>query len=61
MGAFIGGAMVGFAAALLFAPSPGRDLRSRLIDKFSRHSIILSDAEVDELIARLEADDEDFI
>ncbi len=61
MGAFIGGAIIGLTAAILFAPQPGRDLRSRLIEKLSRHSIILSDTEVDELIARLEADDEDFI
>lgn len=61
MGAFIGGAIIGLTAAILFAPQPGRDLRSRLIDKLNRHSIILSDSEVDELIARLEADDEDFI
>lgn len=61
MGAFLGGAIIGFAAAILYAPRPGKDLRSSLTEKLSRHSIILSDSEVDELIARLEADDEDFI
>ncbi len=59
MGAFIGGAMMGLVAAILFAPQPGRDLRQRLREKLSQHSVILSDSEVDELIARLEADDEE--
>lgn len=61
IGAFIGGAMLGMTAAILFAPQPGRDLRRRLIEKLNHHSIILSDTEVDELIARLESDDEDII
>lgn len=59
MGAFIGGAILGAVAAVLFAPQPGRDLRTRLREKLSEHSVILSDTEVDELIARLEADDEE--
>lgn len=61
MGAFIGGVLMGAAAAVLFAPQPGRDLRRRLLDKLNQHSIILSDAEVDELIARLELDDEEIV
>lgn len=59
MGAFIGGAIMGLVAAVLFAPRPGKDLRQMLREKLSQHSVILSDAEVDELIARLEADDEE--
>lgn len=43
----------------MLAPQPGRTLRERLRDKLSQHSVILSDAEVDELISRLEADDEE--
>lgn len=58
-GAFLGGALMGATAAVLFAPRPGKDLRERLREKLSQHSVILSDAEVDELIARLEADDEE--
>lgn len=61
MGAFIGGALMGFAAAVLFAPQRGEDLRRRLKEKLSQHSVILSDAEVEELIARLEADDEEIV
>lgn len=61
MGAFIGGALMGFAAALLYAPYRGDELRSRLKKKLSEHSIILSDLEVEELIARLEEDDEEIV
>lgn len=61
LGAFLGGALMGFGAAILFAPMKGADMRSRLKKKFSEHSIILSDIEVDELIARLEADEEEFV
>lgn len=61
VGAFIGGALMGFAAAVLFAPQPGKDLRQRIREKLSEHSVILSDSEVDELIARLEADDEEIV
>lgn len=61
MGAFIGGALMGAAAAVLFAPQRGEELRRRLREKLSQHSVILSDAEVEELIARLEEDDEAII
>lgn len=61
MGAFIGGALMGFAAALLYAPYRGDELRARLKKKLSEHSIILSDLEVEELIARLEEDDEEIV
>ncbi|MBE6304605.1 MAG: YtxH domain-containing protein [Bacteroidales bacterium] len=59
IGAFLGGALLGFTAAVLFAPMKGSDLRQRIKDKLREHSIILSDLEVEELIARLEADDEE--
>lgn len=58
VGAFIGGALMGFTAAILFAPERGESLRKRIKEKLSQHSVILSDSEVDELIARLEEDDE---
>ncbi len=61
LGAFIGGAIMGFLAAVLFAPQRGEDFRRRLKEKLSEHSIILSDSEVEELIARLAEDDEEFV
>lgn len=59
--AFIGGALMGFTAAILFAPMKGSELRQRIKKKLSEHSIILSDSEVDELIAKLEYDDEELV
>lgn len=60
-GAFLGGALLGAIGALLLTPIKGTDLRTRLKEKLSEHSIILSDVEVDELIARLEEDEEEFV
>lgn len=60
-GAFLGGALLGACGALLLTPVTGADLRARLKEKLSKHSIILSDTEVDELIARLAEDDEEFV
>lgn len=60
-GAFLGGALLGALGAVLLTPIKGSDLRTRLKEKLSQHSIILSDVEVDELIARLEEDDEEFV
>ncbi|MDE6427351.1 MAG: YtxH domain-containing protein [Muribaculaceae bacterium] len=59
-GAILAGALLGYAMTTLLAPQPGETLRERLKRKLSEHSLILSDIEVDELIARLEEDDEDF-
>lgn len=61
IGAMLAGALLGYAMTTLLAPQPGETLRQRLKRKLSEHSIILSDIEVDELIARLEEDDEEFI
>lgn len=51
--AFLGGAIVGCGAAILFAPEKGEDLRSRICDLVKRKGIKISDAEVDELVAEL--------
>ncbi len=60
-GAMLAGALLGYAMTTLLAPQPGENLRERLKRKLSEHSIILSDLEVDELVARLEEDDEEFL
>lgn len=57
----LGGALLGYLMTTLLAPQSGADLRKRLRQKLSQHSIILTDTEVDELIARLEEDDESII
>ena len=51
--AFLGGAIVGCSAAILFAPEKGEDLRSRICNLIRRKGIKISDAEVDELVAEL--------
>ena len=51
--AFLGGAIVGCSAALLFAPEKGEDMRTKICDLVKRKGIKISDAEVDALVAEL--------
>lgn len=51
--AFLGGAIVGCSAALLFAPEKGSEVRSKLCDILKRRGIKISDDEVDALVAEL--------
>lgn len=51
--AFLGGAIVGCGAALLFAPEKGEDLRARIVRILQRKGIKISDEEVDALVAEL--------
>lgn len=51
--AFLGGAIVGCSAALLFAPEKGEDIRAKLCNLVRKKGIKISDAEVDELVAEL--------
>ncbi len=51
--AFLGGAIVGCASALLFAPEKGEDLRSRICTLLRRKGIKISDSEVDQLVSEL--------
>lgn len=51
--AFLGGAIVGCSAAILFAPEKGEDVRSKICNLIKRKGIRISDAEVDELVAEL--------
>ena len=53
--AFVGGAIVGCGAALLFTPEKGADVRSRICKILRRNGIKISDSEVDELVAELAA------
>ncbi len=53
--AFLGGAIVGCSAALLFTPEKGSDLRARICDILKRKGIKISDSEVDALVAELTA------
>ena len=51
--AFVGGAIVGCGAALLFAPEKGSDVRNKICDLLKRKGINISDQEVDALVAEL--------
>ncbi len=51
--AFLGGAIVGCGAAILFAPAKGSDLRERVCKILRRNGVKLNDSEVDQLVAEL--------
>ena len=51
--AFVGGAIVGCGAALLFAPEKGEDIRAKIVEILRKKGIRISDSEVDELVAEL--------
>lgn len=51
--AFLGGAIVGCGAALLFAPEKGADIRCKIMNCLRRRGIKISDSEVDALVAEL--------
>ena len=51
--AFIGGAIVGAAAAILFAPEKGEDIRARIAELLRKKGILCSDNEIDALVEQL--------
>lgn len=53
--AFLGGAIVGCGAALLFTPEKGSELRERIAEILRRRGVKISDDEVDALVAELSA------
>lgn len=57
MYAFLGGAIVGCSAALLFAPEKGEDLRDRIVKLLRKKGIKISDEEVDALVAELSGEE----
>lgn len=54
--AFLGGAIVGAGAALLFAPEKGSDLRNRIVEILRSKGILCSDSDVDALVEKLTKD-----
>lgn len=57
--AFLGGAIVGATAAILFAPEKGSDLRARIKEMLKKNGIDFSDDEVEQLVKQISAQIED--
>ena len=53
--AFLGGAIVGCAVAVLFAPEKGSDLRTKIKDILESKGITFTDDEVEALISQITA------
>ncbi len=51
--AFLGGAIVGAAAALLLAPEKGEDTRAKIKEILRKKGILCSDSEIDALVEQL--------
>lgn len=59
LSAFLGGAIVGAGAALLFAPEKGEDLRERIKGILSKRGICCNDKEIDALVEQLTTEIDD--
>jgi gas vesicle protein len=57
--AFLGGAIVGCGAALLFAPEKGEDVRERICKLLKKRGVKFCDADVDALVAELSGSSEE--
>ncbi len=57
--AFLGGALVGAAAAILYAPEKGCELRRKLKETLQKKGILCTESEIDALVAQLTADLDD--
>lgn len=57
--AFLGGALVGAGAAMLFAPEKGEDVRARIADLLRKKGILCSDNEIDALVEQLTTEIDD--
>lgn len=56
--AFLGGAIVGCGAALIFAPDKGAETRKKICNILRKHGCNVCDSEVDALVAELAASED---
>lgn len=61
LAAFIGGAAIGAALGILFAPEKGEDTRKRIKDILREKGIHLNRSEMDELVDKIAAEVKDAV
>ena len=61
LGAFIGGAAIGAALGILFAPEKGEDTRQKIKDILREKGIKLNRSEMDELVDKIAAEVKDTV
>jgi gas vesicle protein len=61
LAAFLGGAVVGAALGILFAPEKGEDTRQKIKDILREKGIKLNRSEMDELVDKIAAEVKDAV